>query len=87
MSTRPGPIIPVLPNQLGSPNPLHETPVSAREAGCLLRMHPKTVLRKARAGILPAHPLGGNRKRWRFYLSALDQWLRSQKLQPAPIAS
>jgi excisionase family DNA binding protein len=78
MSTQPSTAI---PRQLGSSHPLREEPVGSREAGRLLRMHPKTVLRKAREGILPAHPLGINRKRWRFYLSELDQWLRSQVLK------
>lgn len=27
---------------------------------------------------LPAHPLDSDRKRWHFYLSELDGWLRSQ---------
>jgi len=44
-------------------------------------MHPKTVLRKAREGTLPAHPVGRDRKRWHFYLSELDDWLQSQVIQ------
>ena len=83
MSTQPAPLIPTLPRQLGSPHPPQEEPVGSQEAGRLLGMHPKTVLRKAREGMLPAHPPGNNRKRWRFYLSELDQWLRSQVLKPS----
>jgi excisionase family DNA binding protein len=81
MSTKPDQIIPSIPPQLGSSHRLQEQPVGSREAGHLLTMHPKTVLRKAREGMLPAHPVGRNRKRWRFYLSELDQWLRSQMLK------
>lgn len=58
--------------------PVREAPIGPEDAGRFLNMHTKTVLRKARLGTLPAHPVGGNRKRWRFYLSELDDWLRSQ---------
>jgi excisionase family DNA binding protein len=57
---------------------IREAPAGAQEAARFLNMHSKTVLRKARSGALPAHPVGGNRKRWHFYLSELDDWLRSQ---------
>jgi excisionase family DNA binding protein len=57
---------------------IREAPVGPQEAARFLNMHSKTVLRKARSGTLPAHPVGGNRKRWHFYLSELDDWLRSQ---------
>ena len=57
---------------------LREAPVSQQHAARFLNMHPKTVLRKAREGSLPAHPVGSDRKRWHFYLSELDDWLRSQ---------
>jgi excisionase family DNA binding protein len=57
---------------------LREAPVSQQFAARFLKMHPKTILRKAREGSLPAHPVGSNRKRWHFYLSELDDWLRSQ---------
>src|SRR5580692_11792769 len=57
---------------------LREAPVSQQSAARFLNMHPKTVLRKAREGSLPAHPVGADRKRWHFYLSELDDWLRAQ---------
>jgi excisionase family DNA binding protein len=57
---------------------LREAPVTQQYAARFLNMHPKTVLRKAREGSLPAHPVGSDRKRWHFYLSELDDWLRSQ---------
>ena len=55
-----------------------EAPVNQKYAARFLNLHPKTVLRKAREGSIPAHPVGTDRKRWHFYLSELDQWLRSQ---------
>jgi hypothetical protein len=56
--------------------------VSAFEAGGFVKLHPSTVLRLAREGVLPAHPIGnGTRKRWRFLLSELQAWLVSQPEQ------
>ena len=55
-----------------------EPPVSPQVAAHYLNMHRKTLLHKAREGELPAHPVGKDRKRWHFYLSELDHWLRSQ---------
>src|SRR5712691_10046432 len=69
------------PNRIPSRERLHsvrEAPVSQKYAARFLNLHPKTVLRKAREGSLPAHPVGTDRKRWHFYLSELDDWLRSQ---------
>src|ERR1700735_3274949 len=69
------------PNQVPRSEQVHsdrEAPVSEKCAARFLNLHPKTVLRKAREGSLPAHPVGTDRKRWHFYLSELDQWLRSQ---------
>ena len=74
MSTLP---TPVSPPESQYPA-VREAPVGPQDAGRFLNMHTKTVLRKARSGTLPAHPVGGNRKRWHFYLSELDDWLRSQ---------
>ena len=73
MSTQPNRATPV-----ESEHHVREAPVSPQEAARFLHMHPKTVLRKAREGTLRAHPVGRDRKRWRFYLSELDEWLRSQ---------
>ena len=69
------------PDRITSPErpySIREAPVDQKHAAHFLNMHPKTVLRKAREGSLPAHPVGADRKRWHFYLSELDQWLRSQ---------
>ena len=51
-------------------------------AGAHLGLDPRTVTRWARAGYLPAHPMGeGNRKFWRFYVHELDAWLSAQTNQ------
>jgi excisionase family DNA binding protein len=55
-----------------------EPPVSPQVAARYLNMHRKTLLHKAREGAVPGHPVGKDRKRWHFYLSELDHWLRSQ---------
>jgi excisionase family DNA binding protein len=78
MSTQPRSATPLISTRIDSPHSVREVPVGSRDAARLLRMHPKTVLRKAREGTLPAHPVGRDRKRWHFYLSELDDWLRSQ---------
>lgn len=46
--------------------------VDADEAGKFLSLNRRRILELARAGKLPAHPLGsGKRKTWRFMLSQL----------------
>src|ERR1700686_2752930 len=73
--------MPTQPNRIISPErpySIREEPVNKKHAAHFLNMHPKTVLRKARERSLPAHPVGTDRKRWHFYLSELDDWLRSQ---------
>ena len=76
MSTQLGPI-----TSAESLHPVREAPVSSEDAARFLMMHPKTVLRKAREGTLPAQPVGKDRKRWHFYLTELDGWLRSQAIE------
>src|SRR5260370_9130208 len=63
MATQPGSI-----TSTESPHEIREAPVSPEDAARFLMMHPKTVLRKAREGSLPAHPIGRDRKRWHSYL-------------------
>ena len=56
-----------------------EMPVTARTAAEFLQMHVRSVTRMAAAGHIPGHPVGyGQRKRWLFYMSELDEWLRAQ---------
>ncbi len=49
--------------------------MDCREAARLLQIHPKTVLKMARAGELPGIRFG---KLWRFRTSDLDAWLGSR---------
>lgn len=52
---------------------------SAEDLAPFLQVHPKTILRMAREGKIPAHPFGdGERKRWRFLISEVDAWMRSR---------
>jgi len=56
-----------------------ERPVSAKVAADFLQMHVRSITRLAGAGHIPGHPIGyGQRKKWRFYISELDEWLRAQ---------
>lgn len=52
-----------------------ERVLNTDEAAALLQIHPKTLQRMARQGIVPAFRIGDL---WRFRASALDQWLRSR---------
>jgi excisionase family DNA binding protein len=53
--------------------------VNATEAGDFLELHPATVQRFARKGLIPAHPVaGGKRRHWRFLRSELAEWLRAR---------
>jgi excisionase family DNA binding protein len=46
------------------------------EAAALLRIHPKTLQKKARRGVIPGHHIG---KCWRFRVSDLNEWLCSHE--------
>jgi Helix-turn-helix domain len=49
--------------------------IDAHQASRLVRLSAKTLLRFARQGIVPAHPLTGKtRKQWRFLESELYAW-------------
>lgn len=53
--------------------------MSAKTAAEFLQIHVRSVTRLAGIGHIPGHPIGyGQRKRWLFYISELDQWLRAQ---------
>src|SRR5947208_8574508 len=67
-----------VPSQdLGNCSP--ECPVMPAVAAKFLSMHPKTLLKKARRGELPAHPISdGERKQWLFLLSELSVWFQSR---------
>jgi len=49
--------------------------LTSREAAALLRVHHKTLERKARGGQIPGYQIAG---RWCFRASELDAWLKSQ---------
>jgi excisionase family DNA binding protein len=51
--------------------------VDAGEAAKFLSLPTARVLRLARQGALPAHPIGNQRRIWRFRLSELGEWLAS----------
>ena len=76
--------LPTPPSPLGRENYVDQY-VAAR----FLCIEPITVLRKAREGRIPGHPMGtGPRRIWRFLLSELDEWLRSQvALKPPSVSS
>jgi excisionase family DNA binding protein len=58
-----------------SPGMAFERVLNTEEAAALLQIHPKTLQRMARQGVIPAFRIGDL---WRFRASALDQWLRSR---------
>jgi hypothetical protein len=64
--------------QRKNPQP-SERPVTAKVAAEFLQMHVRSVTRLAGFGHIPGHPIGfGQRKKWLFYISELDDWLRAQ---------
>jgi excisionase family DNA binding protein len=53
--------------------------VNAMDAAKFVQLHPATVQRLAREGVLPGHPVGdGQRRRWRFRLSELQALLSAR---------
>jgi excisionase family DNA binding protein len=48
--------------------------LDTEKAAALLGIHPKTLQKLARAGIVPSHRIGDL---WRFRASELDTWLRT----------
>jgi hypothetical protein len=63
--------------------------VDAREGAAFLRIHPKTMMRLAREGALPAYSLSeGTRRHGRFLISELDTWMKSKvNSNPHPVRS
>jgi predicted site-specific integrase-resolvase len=63
--------------------------LDAREAAQVLRMDSRTLVRWARLGQVPAHPMGeGRRKLWRFLEHELVEWLQARKAdEKIPVAS
>lgn len=74
---------PIVPEELHSQLVAVEHYVTAAEAANFLSINRLTLMRMARAGAVPAHPLGnGLRRVWRFLLSELDWWMRNRVNSP-----
>lgn len=55
-------------------------PLDATEAANVLKVNSRTLVRWARCGYVPAHPLGeGKRRIWRFFESELLEWVETQE--------
>jgi predicted site-specific integrase-resolvase len=53
--------------------------LNPQEAAQILRMDSRTLVRWARLGYVPAHPMGeGKRKLWRFLEHELLEWVKEQ---------
>jgi len=53
--------------------------IDAKQASELLHLSSKTLLRFARQGVIPAHPLTGTtRRQWRFLESELYAWAQQR---------
>jgi hypothetical protein len=60
-------------------DPPTEPFIGAAEAATFIKLHRKTLLRFAREGLIPAHPITGDRRRrWIFLISELDAWARAK---------
>jgi len=60
----------------------HEPFVDADQAADFLAMSRKTILKLARRGDLPGHPVGrGRRQMWRFRLSELALWMGAAEVK------
>jgi excisionase family DNA binding protein len=55
--------------------------LNPNEAAEVLKMDKRTLVRWARIGYVPAHPLGeGKRKLWRFLEHELLDWVEAQRI-------
>ena len=53
--------------------------VDAKEGAAFLRIHPKTLMRLAREGAVPAYSFSeGTRRHWRYLISELDKWMKTK---------
>jgi excisionase family DNA binding protein len=60
------------PQAPNSSAPEHQPILDSEEAAALLKIHPKTLQRMARAGEIPGFQIG---KLWRFRTAKLHEWL------------
>jgi hypothetical protein len=65
----------------------YEPFVDEHVVASFLGIEPRRVLEMARKGLVPAHPIGGQRKTWRFRISEIDSHfsIRSNMKGPATI--
>ena len=65
----------------------YEPFVDEHVVASFIGIEPRRVLEMARKRLIPAHPIGGKRKTWRFRISEIDAHFsnRSGKLGPATI--
>jgi len=63
--------------------------LDANEAAAIMRMDSRTLIRWARLGYVPAHPLGeGKRRLWRFVEGEILEWFQQRSpAQKRPAAS
>jgi hypothetical protein len=63
--------------------------LNPNEAAEVLKMDSRTLIRWARLGQVPAHPMGeGKRKLWRFLEHELLDWIEARKAEKkGPLAS
>jgi len=63
--------------------------VDAKEGAAFLSIHPKTLMRLAREGSVPAYSCSeGTRRHWRFLISELDKWMKTKvNSTPHPVRS
>jgi hypothetical protein len=53
--------------------------VDAKNGAAFLCIHPKTLMRLAREGTVPAYSFNeGTRRHWRFLISELDKWMKTK---------
>jgi excisionase family DNA binding protein len=58
---------------------LMSQPLTPDQAAALLQMDARTLVKWARQGYVPSHPLGeGKRRLWRFFEDELLRWVTAQ---------
>ncbi len=82
------PTSPSGPTQVAPSNGRRIKILDASEAAAIMRMDSRTLIRWARLGYVPAHPLGeGKRRLWRFIEDEILDWFEKrsevQKRPPA----
>jgi hypothetical protein len=74
-------VLKLMPQPATGPDcsPNKQKVLTAVDAALLMHMDHRTLIRWARVGYVPAHPLGeGRRRLWRFFEDELLAWVRSQ---------